>query len=57
MLEKDGARGYTRTEMFQTSATEELNVELSSVAALSPQKGPLAFFEQDRSRERQEKKM
>jgi len=44
-------------EIFQTLATEELNGQLSSVAALPPQKGPLASFEQDRSRERKENHM
>jgi hypothetical protein len=54
MLVKYGGWGYTRMEMFQTSATEELNGQLGNVAALSPQRGPLASFEQGRSRERQE---
>ena len=42
MLEKDGVWGWTKMEMFQTSATEELNGQLSSVAALPPQKQPEA---------------
>jgi hypothetical protein len=43
--------------MLHTSATEELNGQLGSVAGLSPQKGPLASYEQDRSRERKENQM
>jgi len=44
-------------EMFHTSATEELNGQLGSVAAVPPQRGPLVSFEKDRSRERKQNQM
>jgi hypothetical protein len=44
-------------KMFQTLATEELYGQLGNMATLPPQKRPLEFFEQDRSKERKENQM
>jgi hypothetical protein len=44
-------------EVFQTSATEEQNGHLGSVAASPPQRGPLSSFEKDRDRERKDNQM